>query len=193
VGVLTVLYPDLFQGPPLADAPDPPALLVDFSDFFILVYLSTVAVRSLSSPFYLLASTNAATVGLVSRSTSSRYSPSARTLLAWTRSFLALPPISREDLLDRHQRLDASPEVAPQDLFVSRVPQPADRPLVIGVPVTPAAARLPHPLILLPLIGLTHVEDLPRRFKGKRPWTRRVGLWGAALSSSLTFTTVSWS
>jgi hypothetical protein len=47
-------------------------LLEAFSDFFILVYLSTAAARFLSSPFNLLASTNAATVGLVSRSTSRR-------------------------------------------------------------------------------------------------------------------------
>jgi hypothetical protein len=51
-----------------------------FSDFFILVYLSTA--RYLSSPFDLLASTKAATVGLVSLSTSNRYNLSARTLLA---------------------------------------------------------------------------------------------------------------
>jgi hypothetical protein len=70
-GVLTVLYPALFRGPPLANMP-PPTLLEAFSDFFILVYLSTAAARSLSSPFDLLASTKATTVGLVSLSTSRR-------------------------------------------------------------------------------------------------------------------------
>jgi hypothetical protein len=87
-----VLYPVLLRAPPLADEPAP-ALLVLFSDFFIFAYLTTAAARSLLSPFDLLASTKAATVGLVSRWTSSKNSLSARTLLAYTRSFLGLPPI----------------------------------------------------------------------------------------------------
>jgi hypothetical protein len=58
--------------------------------------------------------------------------------------------------------------------------QPADAPLIIGIPVTPAAARLPHPLIFLPLVSLTNEENLLRRFKqkpflGHVPWGLR---WG---------------
>jgi hypothetical protein len=156
------VVPSSGPGAPLADAPPAPALEA-FSDCFILVYLSTAAARSLLSPFDLLASTNTATVELVSLSTSSRYNLPARILLACTRSFLALPPMGTvmRTFSMALKGLHASPEISSQDSVVTRVAQPADGPLVIRVPVASPATRLPHPLVLLPLVGLTHEKNLP--------------------------------